>query len=508
MDKNNLAEIRKALRKDHPPVDWVFSFYVTPENEIAWKSFRKYASLDQDEQFRHKDIFKKALSGAFGKELASVALPEQAPELFGLRTLEREDPELLDAFAGDVAASFDHTNPYYAMLARITYDVPAMAADRRKLEDGEVVFQSLLFAICPAQLSKPALGYSDTDGVAELSRRWTIGAPTEGFLYPAFADRIGDLNEVLYRAHKEISPGLFKTFFGDAEKPVTAKEQKEIFNSLMDAMDVTMESASLLQNDLANLAAEDVEVLEKETARGLAERCGIEMEHFDETYEEVVGDVPLSVTALLEKTVTIATDSATVRLPADRAQLVRTEMLGKVLCLVLPVDGAILVNGIPASLAKEITGIRAGLEPEKPETGAAKAPGPDQTTSGSEQTTPGPEQTTPGPDQTTSGPEQTTPGPEQTTSGPGAEKPEAEISEIKTAEPEKTTETETAKTVPEAPETTDPGAEPEMDPEDEADAGFSMVAETGPKPAIAADGQNTLDEEDFDEILLAGEVPF
>ena len=47
-----------------------------------------------------------------------------------------------------------------------------------------------------------------------------------------------------------------------------------------------------------------------------------------------------------------------------------------------------------------------------------------------------------------------------------------------------------------------------MDPEDEADAGFSMVAETGPKPAIAADGQNTLDEEDFDEILLAGEVPF
>ncbi len=369
MDKNNLAEIRKALRKDHPPVDWVFSFYVTPENEIAWKSFRKYASLDQDEQFRHKDIFKKALSGAFGKELASVALPEQAPELFGLRELEQEDPDLLNAFASDVAASFDHTNPYYAMLARITYDVPAMASDRRRLEDGEDVFQSLLFAICPAQLSKPALGYSDTDGVAELSRRWTIGAPTEGFLYPAFADRIGDLNEVLYRAHKEISPGLFKMFFGDAEKPVTAKEQKEIFNSLMDAMDVTMESASLLQNDLANLAAEEVTVLEKETARGLAERCGITTENFDETFEEVVGDVPLTITALLEKSVTIATDSATVRLPADRAQLVRTEMLGKILCLVLPVDGAILVNGIPASLAKDLTGIRKGLEQEesKPE---------------------------------------------------------------------------------------------------------------------------------------------
>ncbi|MGX8729076.1 MAG: DUF4317 family protein [Lachnospiraceae bacterium] len=358
MDKASLTELRKALRKDHPPVDWIFSFYVTPENDISWKSFRKYASLDQDEQFRYKDIFKKALSGSFGKELSSVPLPEQAPELYGLRTMENEEPELLDAFAGDVAASFDHTNPYFAMLAHIAYDVPAMGTDRRRLEDGDVVFQSLLFAICPAQLSKPALGYSDSDGVSELSRRWTIGGPSEGFLYPAFVDRIGDLNEALYRAHKEISSGLFKTFFGEAEKPVPAKAQKEIFNSLMDAMDVTMESASLLQNDLANLAAEEVDLLEKETARGLAERCGIPTENFDETFEDVVGDVPLTISALLDKAVTVSTDSATIRLPADRAQLIHTRMLDKILCLVLPVDGAILVNGIPATLAKNVTGIR------------------------------------------------------------------------------------------------------------------------------------------------------
>ena len=451
MDKNNLAEIRKALRKDHPPVDWVYSFYVTPENEIAWKSFRKYASLDQEEQFRHKDIFKKALSGAFGKELSSVALPEQAPELFGLRTLEQEDPDLLNAFAADVAASFDHTNPYYAMLARITYDVPALAADRRRLEDGEVVFQSLLFAICPAQLSKPALGYSDTDGVAELSRRWTIGAPTEGFLYPAFADRIGDLNEVLYRAHKEISPGLFKMFFGDAEKPVTAKEQKEIFNSLMDAMDVTMESASLLQNDLANLAAEEVEVLEKEAARALAERCGISTENFDETFEEVVGDVPLTINALLEKSVTIATDSATIRLPADRAQLVRTEMLGRILCLVLPVDGAILVNGIPASLARDLTGIRQGLTPDESEAEAAAESRDEENT----------------PDE---------------------------------SEPEAAAESRDEENAPDESKPDEGEPEAAADPEKTEEI---VSGETG-KP----ESSDTLDEEDFDEILLASEVPF
>ena len=33
MDKSNLAEIRKALRKNDPPVDWIYAFYVTPDNE-------------------------------------------------------------------------------------------------------------------------------------------------------------------------------------------------------------------------------------------------------------------------------------------------------------------------------------------------------------------------------------------------------------------------------------------------------------------------------------------
>ena len=347
MDKNSFTELKKVLRRDDPPVDWVYSFYVSADNELSWESFRKWLSFDEDEMFRHKDILKKALAGTEGREIFPVSLASQAEDLFSLRTMQEENEETLHDFVGKVIDTYPHTDPYYAILFHIMYDVPAMSADRKKLEDGDVVFESLLFAICPATLSKPALGYNDLDGVTELSRRWTIGAPDQGFLYPAFTDRIGDLNEVLYRAKKEISSDLFQTFF-EAALPVTAKMQKDAFNTLFDALDVSVESAALIQDDLAHLDGENVTVLEKEDAKKLAERCGIDTEHFDESYGDIIGDMPLAVAALKESSVVLSTDSATIKMPADRAQLVQTRVIDGVTYILIPVDGSVVVNGIPA----------------------------------------------------------------------------------------------------------------------------------------------------------------
>ncbi|MCR5294418.1 MAG: DUF4317 domain-containing protein [Lachnospiraceae bacterium] len=352
MDKNGLAEIRKVLRRDDPPVDWIYSFYVSPENDLSWQSFRKWLSLDEDESFRHKDILKKALSGSEGREIFSVGLASQAETLFAVRTLEEANEEVLQDFAGRVIASYPHTDPYYGVLFHITYDVPAMSSDRRRLEDGDVVYQSVVLALCPAQLSKAALGYNDSDGVFELSRRWTIGAPVEGFLYPAFNDRIGDMNEVLYRAKKEISSDLFIAFF-DAVIPVTARMQKTAFNTLIDSLNASVESVALIQDDLGHLDGENVSFLEKNETRSLIERCGMDAENFDEAYDEIIGDTPLAVAALKEAAVVFSTDSATIKVPADRAQLVSTREIDGITYLLVPVDGAVVVNGIPAAPSSE-----------------------------------------------------------------------------------------------------------------------------------------------------------
>ena len=351
MDKEALGEIRKLLRRDEPPIDWVYCFYVSPENEITWQSFRKFLSFDMDEAFRYKDLFKKALAGTPGRELFSVSLASQSDKLSELRLLENADEETLSSFAEAVAGAYTHTDPYFAFAARIVYDVPAKGSDHRRLEDGDTVYQSILFAICPAQLSKPALGYDDFSGVTELTRRWTIGQPLEGFLYPAFTDRIGDLNEVLYRAKKEISGELYSAFF-DAELPVTADMQKEAFRTLLDALDVSLESASQVQEDLEHLDGENVTILEKNEAKKLAERCGIDTSDFDETYDDTIGDVPLSIPAIRESAVIVTTDSATIKVANEKAQLITTRVIDGISYILIPADGSVLVNGVPASPAR------------------------------------------------------------------------------------------------------------------------------------------------------------
>ncbi len=352
MNKEELNEIKKVLRAKEPPVDWVYSFYVSPESEVVWTSFRKFLSFDEDERFRYTDIMKKALQGTMGRELNPVSLSSQASSLLPLWNLDYENHELLDAFVEQVAAAYAHTDPYFATLFHITYDVPGRSSDRLKLEDGDVVYQTLLFAICPATLTKPALGWDEDSGVYELDRRWTIGAPVEGFLYPAFSDRVSDLNETLYRAKKGISPDLFDALF-DAGIPATQKEQKEAFHILMDALGVSVSSASALQEDLSHLEAEDVTNLEKNDVKKLAERCGVNTDDFDDSYEDCVGDMVLTVPALREPAVIVSTDSATIKVDTDRSSLISTRSIDGVTYLCIPVDGGVLVNGIPALAAPE-----------------------------------------------------------------------------------------------------------------------------------------------------------
>ena len=377
MDKSSLLELRKIMRRDEPPVDWVYSIYVTPENEVCWESMRKFSSFDLDETFRHKDIMKKALSGAFAKELFSVPLHDQPKNLISIRNMESGDESSIETFVNDVLSSYTHTDPYYAMLAHLTYDVPAKTSDGMKLEDGDTVYQAILFAICPASLSKPALGYNESAGVSELDRRWTIGSPIEGFLYPAFNERSGDLNEVLYRAKKDINSQLFNTLFS-ADLPVTADMQKQAFQTLMDRLDVSVKSAASLQEDLAHLEAEDVNLLEQTEAKKLAERCGIKTDHFDEAFEETVGDTPLTISALREPAVIVKTDSAAIKIDTDKTELIATREIDGITYILIPADGSVLVNGIP-SIA--LTSENAG---DTKVTDGSKIPGDSEDAHGSE----------------------------------------------------------------------------------------------------------------------------
>lgn len=79
------------------------------------------------------------------------------------------------------------------------YGVITKTTDNNKLDESEEVYEYILCAICPVELTKAGLGYhKDKNVIAPRIRDWVVSVPETGFLFPAFSDRSSDVNAMGY----------------------------------------------------------------------------------------------------------------------------------------------------------------------------------------------------------------------------------------------------------------------------------------------------------------------
>ncbi len=360
LEKSDVKEIRKAVKSKETVVDWIYGLYVNAENEPVLESVDRLIEMEDAERFRYMNLFGKVLSPHLGRDSFPMVLSGQNDMLLELRTEKKEAADFQE-FRDLLLDSYLHTDPYYATVARVVYDIPVKTKDKQKLDDSEYVYESLLFSICPAKLSTPALGLKE-DHIAELDRRWVIGSPKSGFLYPAFDNRAEDRNQVLIRSASPDNEDFLKVLFEPAGgiSPVGAKEQKDLFSSLMEGLGVSLTDAAAISETILEKASQDdaPEVLTGKELKIIAEDSGVNTENFDELYEDTIGAVPLSTAAIVENYVTVKTDSAFVRLPSDKAELIKTQVIDGREYILIPSDGAVSVNGIPVSASHQHDGGR------------------------------------------------------------------------------------------------------------------------------------------------------
>ena len=347
MQRSDALELRRELRKapnQEGIIDWVYGFYVTADHEVAWESVRKFYSLEDEEKFRHLALINRTLSPSVGIDLFPVPV-RQNEELAALKEAwngdEEETLDILSSFRDAVRMGFPHTDPYYAVLTHFTYSVPVKASDGAVLEDGGAVYDALLLSLCPAKLSAPALGF-DEGTVENLRRRWVIGAPCAGFLYPSFSGRCEDRNEAAFFMKKDAGHDLFKSLFTMQEEVVMPDELKSGWNSILTEVGVSAQSASLINESLCESEAAS---LGKKELRKIVEEAGSDGERFEEEYENVAGERELPVKAISSPKVEVKTDSARIQVPAEKAAFIKTQIIDGVEYILIPVDGKVTVNG-------------------------------------------------------------------------------------------------------------------------------------------------------------------
>ena len=318
MDKKGVAELKRRFTKENCTFTRLCGCYVDAGKNKVVDLSETFLNLEDEEFYKYLEIAKKTLSGTIGNNLLELNFPldEEAAGgrqqfLLGLRESKLKNPELLERFYDMVIESYDYAGNYLILLFHDAYDVMTKTTDNNALDESEEVFEYLLCAICPVQLSKPGLGYrEDENRIGPRIRDWVVSVPDSGFLFPAFTDRSTDIHSLMFYTKDTKAPHAeFMELGLGCGARRTATEQKMTFHSIVkqaygDDVEKSGEVLMEIQQNLNDLVEEKAEleedpvVLTPELLTNVMEESGVAPEKAEKIgktcAEEFAEEAPLA----------------------------------------------------------------------------------------------------------------------------------------------------------------------------------------------------------------------
>ena len=318
MNKKEVLELKRRFKKEAATFTHVCGCYVDGNHNKVCKFGNTFLNLEEDEFYKYLEIANKALSGTIGNNLLELKFPIEEEEVGGrqhilmaLRASKLEDENLLDTFYDLVIDTYDHAGNYLIVLFHDAYDVMSRTSDNNNLDESEEVYEYLICAICPVDLSKPGLGFLEEEHrIGPRVRDWVVGAVDTAFLFPAFNDRSTDIHSTLFytKNTKEPHSEFMANGLGCGIER-TATEQKMAFHSIvrnvLGAEDEHTDDVLLdLQQNLSDMIDEyaethdddeDVFLLDKEVVTKLLADSEISEEKaakIEKSVDEAFGEKP------------------------------------------------------------------------------------------------------------------------------------------------------------------------------------------------------------------------
>ena len=344
MRKKDILELKKRFKKDHCTFTKMCGCYVNGEKNVLLKFRETFLNLEEDDYFKYLEIAKKVLSGTIGNnilelnfELNEEHINEKQLSFMKLKNSGLKDDTLLDEFYNSIIENYDYTGNFLILIFHDAYDVITKTKDNAKLDESEEVYEYILCAICPVELSKAGLRYFEEENtIKSRSRDWVVQAPSNGFVFPAFINRSSDVNSIMYytKNAKDTHPELMENALGCPSKQ-TATEQKSLFNDIIrDAIGADekksdhffMEIQESLNNRIEehNTIHEDSDdpiILTNDIVQDILAESGVPQEittKIEKSYSKNFGDTPPIAEVLIDN-----------KALAAKAQKKKEEMLEK-----------------------------------------------------------------------------------------------------------------------------------------------------------------------------------
>ena len=222
MNKKEVAEIKKQFSPQNCALTRLCTCYVDGEKNRKMETREAFLSQSEEECFKYFEIFRKCLTGSIGKNLINLDFPLQAEARDGQQAIllqllqeKLKNDDTLEAFYNRVIETYDCSGSYLICLVHGNYDIPGKTSDNQEqFDSSDEVYEYILGAICPVNLSKAGLSYQEKDRrFVSRIRDWLADMPMTGFLFPAFEDRSTDIHKLLYYCHVKYETSPCKSFF-------------------------------------------------------------------------------------------------------------------------------------------------------------------------------------------------------------------------------------------------------------------------------------------------------
>ncbi len=279
MNKREIAEIKRRFKKESCTFTKIAGCYVNSDKAKVTTFRNTFLNLEEDEFYKYLEIANKALSGKPGNNLIELPFPLDAEAeggaqalLMELRKTRLEDDDVLNRFYDRVIESYDKVENYIILLFHDAYDVPVKTSDNLALDDSEEVYEYIICAICPVDLSKPGLGYQeDENRIGAVQRNWVVGATESAFTFPCFTDRSTDLHAVMCYTKDAKMPHteLWEEVLS-CKAVYTATQKKTAFNNIVTESlgdptdDDVIDTVIDVQSHINSFVEQQKEVLEKD----------------------------------------------------------------------------------------------------------------------------------------------------------------------------------------------------------------------------------------------------
>lgn len=370
MNKKEVGEIRRHVRRDRCNMAYIYGCYVGDENKVISEFELPVGTMPENEQEKYMALFKRVLGGTLGKNLMDISFAtaqvgqKEGPHsmLMELREKCLKNSGDRKAFYRAVMDSVQFDGRYVILLGCDAYDVPFKDKnDDRQAEAGDEVFRYILCAICPVKDVKPNLHYIHEEAsFHDGGMLQAIKTPELGFMFPAFNDRSADIYGALYHCRKptENYPKFVQNIFG-VRISLTADAQQQAFGHLLRAS--LKEECNMSVMGSLYAQAQDCVALHKEakvaeplvaTADQIGDmlvRAGVSSQKcaaFKRAFSQVLGEQVHLENIFDIKHYDVDAGNAVIRVAPDVAGEVETRKIGGVDYVLVPVNGCVFVNGV------------------------------------------------------------------------------------------------------------------------------------------------------------------